>query len=301
VTANVVAVIVTYQPDPALMQEISAIALQVSRVLVVDNGSSPDRGELIRRAGNQEKVEVIPLRRNLGVAAAHNVGIRRAREMDASHVLLLDQDSMPQPQMVENLLKAEAALSAAGQKVGALGPVYHDPRLDKSWPFYRMSGLGVRGQQCAGEYVIACDLLISSGTLLPLPVIEDVGPMNESYFLEHVDTEWSLRARSRGYGLFGVCDARMDHLLGDSNTGVPFTGRRVQIYQPYRHYYLFRNAVLLGRESYAKLPWKLNELRRLLARLIYFGLFVPPRLQRVRFMALGICHGIMGRAGPLNR
>src|SRR4051812_23363158 len=111
-SVNVVAVIVTYQPDLALLREIPAVAPQVSRVLVVDNGST---GNLICSAGSHEKVEVISLHTNLGVATAHNVGIRRASKEGASHVLLLDQDSLPQPDMVEKLLAAERDLTGRGE------------------------------------------------------------------------------------------------------------------------------------------------------------------------------------------
>jgi rhamnosyltransferase len=294
--ASVVAVIVTYQPDAAVVQEIRSLVSQVSSVLVIDNGSTDDRLQVVKKLGS---IELIALGQNRGVGAAHNIGIARARALQATHVLLMDQDSLPEPDMLSAMLRAEADLNRRGDKVGALGPVFHDPRLGKSWPFYRLSRLGMTGLECNGEDAVPCDFLISSGTLIPMSVLDTVGSMNEGYFLEHIDTEWSLRARFHGYQLFGVCKARMKHMLGDDTARVPFTGRYVQIYKPYRHYYLFRNSILLWRERYAALPWKLNELRRLLARVVYFSLFVPPRLQRARFMALGIWHGLRRRAGAL--
>jgi rhamnosyltransferase len=184
--------------------------------------------------------------------------------------------------------------------VGAVGPVYHDERLSRSWPFFRMTGLGMRGYRCSGAPYVFCDLLISSGTLIRMKVMDAVGGMNEFFFLEHVDTDWSLRARFAGFELYGVCNARMNHKLGDATIRVPLTRHRVQLYRPYRHYYVFRNALLLWRERHAKLSWKLNEVKRLLARLIFLPLFVPPRGQRLRFMLLGLWHGLRRRSGPLE-
>jgi len=296
---RVVAVTVTYNPGVSVLAQVSALASQIYRVLIVDNGSG-GAGETLLRSWRGENVELMFLGQNFGIGIAHNAGIRRAREIGATHVLLLDQDSTPHQDMVKELLAAEAKLLARGKKVGALGPVFHDSRLAKSWPFYRMSRFGIQPHPCAGQDVIACDFLISSGTLARLSAIDEIGLINEGYFLEHVDTEWSLRARHRGYALFGVCAARMDHTLGDDTVNVPLSDRRVQLYQPYRHYYLFRNAALLWREEYAALPWKLNEIRRLLARLVFFPLFVAPRIQRLRFMLLGLWHGILGRTGPLR-
>ena len=293
----VVAVIVTFQPDAQLLEELCALRGQVARALVVDNGSEPSR---IASLTNFEGVELVELGVNQGIGAAHNAGIARARELGATHVLILDQDSVPDSEMVARLLEAEAALLAKGANVGAVGPVYHDPRLAKSWPFYKMSRFGVKPHPCADSDTVSCDFLISSGTLARVQVLEEVGGMNEGYFLEHVDTEWSLRARARGYRLFGVCDAKMLHALGDDIIAVPFTGQRVQLYQPYRHYYLFRNAVLLWRERCAVLPWKINEVKRLLKRLVFFSLMVPPRAERLRYMLLGLWHGLLGRTGPLR-
>jgi rhamnosyltransferase len=296
---RVVAVVVTYQPDLDALAGARALRPQVGRVLIMDNGSDASRLAHLCTIAD-DATELIALPRNLGVGAAHNAGIQRAREAGATHVLLMDQDSVPGADMVARLLAAERRLLARGDKVGALGPVYHDPRIGRSWPFFRMSRFGVHGQPCAGVGEVRCDFLISSGTLIRMPVLDEVGPINESYFLEHVDTEWSLRARAAGYSLFGICDAHMDHHLGDDNVALPVSRRRVQLYRPYRHYYLYRNALLLAREPYAPTAWKLNEARRLLYRFGFFGFFVAPRLQRLKYMMLGLWHGLAGRTGPLN-
>jgi rhamnosyltransferase len=298
---KVVAIIVSFQPDAAdaaLTAEVRALQPQVWRTLIVDNGSDPEKRALLESL-RAETVEIVQLGENRGVGAAHNAGIRRARELGASHVLLLDQDSLPQPEMVASLLAAEASLLARGEKVAAVGPVFHDARLGRSWPFYRLSRFGMQAQACTDAAIVPCDFLISSGSLMRIAALDAVGPMNEGYFLEHVDTEWALRALSLGHRLFGACNARMDHQLGDAAVAVPFSDRRVQLYQPYRHYYLFRNAVLLSREPYAPLPWKLNELRRLVLRIVFFPLFVAPRLERLQCMLLGLWHGIRGRTGRI--
>ena len=102
-------------------------------------------------------------------------------------------------------------------------------------------------------------------------MLEETGTLREEFFIEHVDTEWSLRVRSHGFVLFGVCSARMYHTLGDSVLKLPFTRRTVQLYRPQRYYYMFRNAVLLWQLPHAALPWKINEVKRLLLRVSCWG------------------------------
>jgi len=65
----------------------------------------------------------------------------------------------------------------------------------------------------AGE-LLETDFMISSGALIPMQVLDQVGDMNESFFIDHVDTEWILRAKWQGFRSFGVCDAIMEHSLG---------------------------------------------------------------------------------------
>jgi rhamnosyltransferase len=293
------AIVVTYRPDVSALEGVRALARQVEHIVVADNGSGKESSSFFDGLPGKDAI-VLQLAGNLGVAAAHNAGITRARALGASHVLLLDQDSVPAPDMVPTLLEAEARLLAQGVKVAAVGPVYYDQRVGKAWPFYRLSALGMKGQHCAGAETVPCDFLISSGSLIRLAVLDEIGGMNDGYFLEHVDTEWALRAKSRGFALFGVCGAKMLHSLGDDAVSVPLTGRRVQLYQPYRGYYLFRNAVLLWRQPFARMPWKLNELKRLTLRLVFFSLMVPPRLERLRYMVLGLWHGLRGKSGPLG-
>ena len=304
-TSRITAIVVSFQPrEPDLTRLVRAIRSQVKYIVVVDNGSDSDRSPY-RDAVTDEVTEIVRLGQNFGIAYAHNVGIRWAEARDSTHVLLLDQDSEPAPDMVARLLTAESELLHREVKLGAVGPVFCDTRLDRTWPFYALSALGVRPHYCQNDSPvdaasIPCDLLITSGLLIRLPVLEETGTLNEGFFIEHVDTEWSLRVRSQGFSLFGVCSARMYHTLGDAVLKLPFTRRTVQLYRPQRYYYMFRNAVLLWQLPHAPLPWKINEIKRLLLRVVLLGIFAPDRFKRLRMMGLGLWHGLIGRTGRLE-
>ena len=125
--------------------------------------------------------------------------------------------------------------------------------------------------------------------------------MNEGFFIDHVDTEWIFRARSRGYQSFGVCDAVMEHSLG-TDTFHFWVGRwrNVPMHSPERHYYVFRNSVILLRMAHAPVRWIQNDIVRLIAMAIIFPVFAPHRLRRIRLMARGILDGLRGVTGPLR-
>ena len=131
-----------------------------------------------------------------------------------------------------------------------------------------------------------------------MAVIEAVGGMNEGYFIDHVDTEWCLRARMAGWQIFGVCAARLTHALGDRIIRIWFgRWREVSVHSPLRDYYILRNTVLMLRQVPMTWSWRFAQLGRIVQFLVFFGLAVPPRGRRFGMMMKGIWHGVVGRMG----
>lgn len=291
----VAAVVVTYQPElETLSRLLAALALQVSLTLIVDNGSATDLGQWLPAAFRPDVI-VVPLGANQGIARAQNIGIAKAKEWGADYVVLSDQDSLPQEGMIAALLSAAERLRARGVRVACTGPRYLDPRHDNPPPFLRVEGLRLKRLSCEGEPVVAVDYLVSSGCLIPLDVIAAVGPMREELFIDYVDIEWGLRARRFGYQSFGVCTALMTHSLGE--TPARWFSRRVPVHTPLRHYYHFRNAILLYRLPWPPLNWKLVDGSRLLLRYGFYALMTRPRRTHWWMMTLGIWHGLCNRSG----
>jgi rhamnosyltransferase len=141
------------------------------------------------------------------------------------------------------------------------------------------------------------DAAIASGSLLSVEALRLVGGMCEDLFIDLVDIEWCLRARSLGYQSFGVCGALLRHTLGESPRSVG--GRKVVHHSPLRSYYFFRNAVWLMRQHHAPFAWKLAAVRQLGLRCLFYTVAVAPRLEYLRMMTLGLWHGIRGRLGRL--
>lgn len=298
--ADTCAVVVTYHPDPsALAGLLAALTPQVAATVVVDNGG--DDGALARLVANAGGV-LLPQGRNVGLAKAHNLGILWARERGFMHVLLSDQDSIPDTGMVEALHAALGRLQHEGAPA-AVGPVFHDLREDREAPFVRI-GFPVNGKlhcEHPGQ-TIACDFLISSGALIPLDVIDAVGPMNEGLFIDNIDLEWSFRARARGYTLHGVCAATMHHRLGDSRRALPLGLGQVVVHGPARLYYMMRNRLRLYRMAHTPRIWVAQDVPRALAKLLLFGVLIGPRLRNLRFMLKGVWDGLRDREGacPLS-
>jgi rhamnosyltransferase len=295
----VVGVIVTYYPSVGPLSDLlSALQPQVDSVVVVDNGS-PESFKVWLSERVDTSVQGVFLDENRGIAAAQNVGVRWARERYASHVLLLDQDSLPASDMVARLLDAAGRMAARGHKVAAVGPRFLDERRQNPPPFTQVRGVRVRRQNCDdASSVVPVDCLIASGCLIPTPVLDVVGMMQEDLFIDYVDIEWGLRAKQHGFESFGVCAAQMGHDLGDEP--IRFVGRAFPARSPLRHYYILRNAVWLYGHASFPLNWKLADGWRLLLKYVFYSLFARPRLTHLRMMTLGIWDGLNSRLGRLD-
>ncbi len=301
--SDVVAVVVTYQPEfDVLGRLLDALVPQVGAVVIVDNGSRADLAAW-HSGRNLGSVEVRLLGENKGIAAAQNVGIEWARTRGAKFVLLMDQDSIPEPEMVDRLCASYRELTEQGVPVAALGPRYRDSDKGELSKFVKTGFLGFTLLDCnSGQSVVEADFLISSGALLPLAVVESVGLMDEGLFIDHVDTEWCFRAKAKGFSLFGVCDAVMNHTLGERRKGVWFLRRRiVPFHNPFRYYYIYRNSTLLYFRRYMPGSWKLADISRCLKMTIYFGLASPNRFACLKMMALGVVDGLKGVTGRRDR
>lgn len=272
---RVFAIIVTYKPDQVkLGRLLGAIQDQVDKIEIIDNTDA-----------------------NVGLAAALNKGIASAILGSFSHVLLMDQDSLPGDDMVAALLADEIAAQRSGKRVGAIGPALIDTRSGRPYPFVRYGF--PRNQWITSSEMVECDFVITSGSLISLASLQEIGPMNAALFIDSVDIEWCFRAKSKGFSIFGSANATMGHEIGDSLIKVPGFGRKqILVHGPVRLYYIMRNRILLYWMPHVTPKWVAQDLLRIPFKFIIFALLVPGRWDNVRHMARGIWHGLIGRSGP---
>ena len=301
---RVAAVVVTYHPVASALRELlEAVAPQVASVVVVDNGSpAPTLAEVdaaVRAVGAQ----LVALGENLGIATAQNRGVDWALESGATAVLLLDQDSVPAPDMVAVLEHALASPAPDGRPVAAVGAVARDDR-DGEPPFvYGAQRFGPRRVELptAPGARVEVAFLIASGCLVDVRALKAVGPMREDFFIDHVDLEWGVRARRAGWALYAVVGADLRHELGDDPRRVPGRDRTVHVQSVGRNYYMTRNTLLLVRSPLLPAAWRWGYLWWITKYTLYYVVAVEPRRLRVPLLLRGLRDGAFGRSGPMPR
>lgn len=299
-TSDVCAVIVSYKPRIDMLQSVvDGVVHQVGALLLFDNATpDPALSDYLGTIGSPS-VEVMRSPSNVGLGAAMNHAIAYAQQRGFSYLLLLDQDSLPDPAMVSVLKIALQELQRT-ERVAAVGPQFRDSRSGYVAPFIRVAFpashqlFGGPGQR------IGCDFLISSGTLLSIDALTAIGSMDESLFIDNVDLEWCFRARHRGFALYGICDAQMGHTIGDSLRPSRFKRSGIMVHQPLRLYYIMRNRVLLYRRKETPGRWIAQDVPRLLLKFISTALFLSPRRAYLRCMVLGLHDAIRGVTGPMR-
>ena len=294
---KLVSVTVSFRPDlQALGTQLATLRSQVDHMLVMNNNVE-DRS--ILATCQAHGAQLISLGRNTGIGFAQNRGIELAIQSGADAILLMDQDSEPQPGMVRLLVEA----LAQNPQAAAAGASSVDLRTKRrsyfewdtgSWPGRWTPAVGLSGQTVHAAYLIA------SGSLLRVAALHTIGLMREDWFIDHVDTEWSLRARSKGWIMLGVADAQLGHRLGDKVTKIWFgRPRQVPHHSPQRNYYMFRNALLLLQEPFVAAHWRRYHLTRLVQLFFFFLAVAPQRWLRLRLMLRGLSDGLRGRTGPM--
>ncbi len=113
---TVCAVVLTYNRQRLLERCLEALAGQTrrcERILVIDNGSSDDTVAMVR-ARWADTVVITTLPRNIGAAGGFTAAIRAAYETDCDFAWVMDDDVIPDPDALEQLVRGEAVLAMQG-------------------------------------------------------------------------------------------------------------------------------------------------------------------------------------------
>ncbi|MBE7927347.1 glycosyltransferase family 2 protein [Pseudomonas saudiphocaensis] len=297
-TACLATITVTYNPEvEVLKRQLKALPAHSTKI-VVDNASRPEIQQQLKKELLQfSSLHLIVNDVNLGLGAAINSGAKIASTLPApaTYVLLLDQDSEPLTGSVEILLDTFEQLRLQGHSVGCVGPSLVDPITLLSHGFHQMTRLCWKRCYPSTEASapVNCANLNGSGTLLPLELFQRLGGLDETLFIDHIDTEWSFRVAANGYSLWGIPKAVFKHCMGQSSTRFWLFGWRVwPVRAPLRHYFLFRNAAMLMKRSYIPAVWKIWAIAKLALTASIMALTGPQRRQQISRMWQGLYQGL---------
>ena len=304
---SVCCVIISYNPDISIKNNVKAILNQVNEVLIVDNGSV-NNVDLLKDIERKEKISVVYNGTNLGIAAALNIGIRYAIKNNYKWVLTLDQDSESINSMVKNMLSKYEEFNENDKKeVVSIFPSY----IERGYLDEQSDNIinCVNKQNNSSEEKI--DSLkdvhytvseITSGNLVKTEVFSNVGFFEEKLFIDYVDHEFCLRLRMNRYKMIQVENAYLLHKLGNSQKKkVLFKEVNFTNHSYTRRYYITRNRIYVWGKYFKYYPkFIIGDIIAFLKEFIKIILFEENKKMKLKMINLGIKDNINSKYGNLS-
>jgi GT2 family glycosyltransferase len=239
-TRNVSAVIVNFNGGALLARSVESIlsSQRVGDVFVVDNGSSDGSLAGIRSLSDRDRrLCLIENQRNLGFAVASNLGLRRAA---GEYSLLVNPDCVVELDAIERLV----SVMIADPRIGMAGCMIRNPdgseqrgarrriptpwrslvdilHLDALFPSDpRFSGIDMQGEPLS-DGPMEVEALSGAFMLVRRSALNNVGALDEGYFLHCEDLDWCMRFRQKGWKVVFVSGASVVHDQGTCSRSRP--------------------------------------------------------------------------------
>ncbi len=293
---QVVAVVVTWNRAALLERILRALDAQTrppDAVVVVDNASTDATPEVLARLGSELSVSLVVRRlaTNTGGAGGFAEGIRTALGAGADLLWLMDDDGVPPPDCLGDLLPWTDRYDFLGPAVVA---EHDESRL--CFPI-RLPGTArvvhaLPDVERAAVGGVLEDVVIPfNGVLLGRDLVERLGVPREEFFIWGDDVEYLWRARRAGARVATVVGSRFRHPATD-DLGTPMMlGRTTYNHSPsdLKHYCMVRNNVTNLREYVGTFG-----VAAFLVKTLWFYLFTKPRPGRLRLSAQALVAALRG-------
>lgn len=201
-------------------------------IILVDNGSHDASIDFV--SDNYPDVRIISLPENTGFSVANNIALKT---VETEYVALLNNDAVPDPLWLKNLVDGLKAHPEAGFAASKM-LFYDNPNIiDRAGDAYTRSGAALlrgRGNKVDEyndqEWVFgAC----AGAALYRMAMFNDIGLFDEEFFLLYEDVDLSFRAQLKGYQCLYVPEAFVYHkgsstIVRDSAISVYYGHRNLE-------------------------------------------------------------------------
>ncbi len=191
-------------------------SLKDFEVIIVDNGSSDSSLCEIQNFLNESpiapRVKLVPLDENLGFAGGNIVGLNHTNKSE--FIALLNNDAEPELDWFENLISgmnSEPGVGACASKLIVYGTDIIDSAGVEFSAFFKAFNRG-EGKKTSSldtkEYVFgAC----GGAVLYRRKMIDEIGFLDEDFFLIHEDIDLNFRAQLQGWKIMYIPTANCNH------------------------------------------------------------------------------------------
>lgn len=269
------AVVVLYNPGEDVRGNIESYLPFVDRLVAANNSVGPN--ETVMSVGSNEKVDVIDMGGNKGIAAALNAGCRHLAALGCDVVLTMDQDSRFPLEQSDEIL----------------------PAVDRLMAGYAIVGLNFNATSHGAGEITVPKYWLTSGNFLSLDAFNQVGGFNEDLFIDYVDIEFDHRLWEAGMEICYLNGYSLAHKIGNP---IPIRLFGKTFYamneSPIRCYYRYRNSrYLYGTD---KDFYRDKYRSEILVNIPKVLLFEPDKKRKMQMIRRGLRDGARGILGPFK-
>jgi rhamnosyltransferase len=271
--SKIAAVVILYNPEISVLKNLNTYIDQVDKLIVVDNSDNINES-IFQKVQSLNKVIYISNKGNLGIAAALNIGAKKAIAEGFEYLLTMDQDSEAPPFLISNLLECFSQDS----KIAIVAPLLHHP-----------TGRNI-GHETTKSYEQVFTAW-TSGNLVKLNIFQIAGGYKENFFIDYVDHEICLRLNTMGYKIYTANKIVLKHNLGKiEEVNLLFRKVYPTNHSPLRLYYRTRN------RFYVKNIYKIffpdffkEDDRAFWKSYLKVVLFEKDKFQKIKYILRGYC------------
>lgn len=230
-------------------------------VIIVDNASEIDPTATFKEI--YPSVKVIRNEKNLGFAAANNIGIHAAK---GEYLFIVNNDTEWTPGLIEGLLDIFETYPDAGIACPKFQYYFHKGTIEYAGYnsvniFTGRNGMIGCREKDEGQYndIRATNYAHGGAMLVPRKIFEEVGFIPEEFFLYYEELDWSVQIKKKGYKIYYQPKSLIYHK--ESMT--------IGKVSPLKTFYMTRSRILFMRRN---MPWS-----NLVVFLSYFTCFTIPK------------------------
>lgn len=279
-----VGVVILYHPDTsALIENIKTYIDPIDSLLVYDNSEIYDNHLEGAICAISSKIIFRHFGHNQGIAKRLNQAIDFAVQNNVNYLLMMDQDSSFKEGDIEKYI--DYIINNKFSKIAQFGincqpdftPISNNP-----------------------EKVVS---LITSGSVLNMDCINEIGMFDENLFIDFVDIEFSHRVINKGYFNLQYTNIVLNHSIGMRVEGRSLVNFKIShriIHNPKRVYYIIRNGLYLlyKKEGLTKVQ-KMDIYRTMMVIKNDF-IYNPYIFNSYKFALKGVFDFLRNKMGKLN-
>ena len=268
--------------------------------ILVDNGSTDGTAAAV--AAEFPWCRVVRIEKNRGPAGGNNAGMRAAVELGAEWILLLNNDTVVDPSLLDRMMAA----AEAHPEFTILGPVIKfmddpDVVMTEGTIFNSTTPRGffldktVALTQSVPPAVTEVDLVNGCCMMIRADVAQRIDFFDERFFMYHDEADLCLRALETGGGKNGVIDHALVWHKGSATSqgtgkwGIRYLDARNLIYLLRKHHGATRRGRSRGRTAVVYAFYMYHW---------YCDMREQGNDRAATAVIEGICDGLAGRTGP---